>query len=140
MEGDERQVFHIDGDVLFNVPPEQLMQELRGKTLVIQGCPAFTSIGRGVRPGCAVMTLRRKARVSPCPRPLGRGAGECSRGDSRFFGATNGDWKSFTPSYPTRDSTSRRGISTRQSRIRPSSRIEVRRSSTLIRPGYRVSL
>lgn len=44
LKGDERQIFHIDGDVLFNVPPEQLMQELRGKTIVIQGCPAFTSI------------------------------------------------------------------------------------------------
>jgi len=38
------QIFHIDGDVLFNASPEQIAEDLKGLTIVLQGCPAFVSI------------------------------------------------------------------------------------------------
>ncbi|HVF39999.1 MAG TPA: hypothetical protein VM939_08860, partial [Gemmatimonadaceae bacterium] len=41
--GDEG-VIHYDGDVVLNVPPEDVESILAGSTFVLQGCPAFTII------------------------------------------------------------------------------------------------
>ncbi len=35
-------VVHVDGDVVFNVPPRCVYDDVRGKTFVLQGCPALT--------------------------------------------------------------------------------------------------
>lgn len=35
---------HIDGDVVFMSDPNSLKKDVEGKTFVLQGCPAFTSI------------------------------------------------------------------------------------------------
>ena len=38
------QVFHVDGDVVLGVTPEQIAGECAGRTFVLQGCPAFTAV------------------------------------------------------------------------------------------------
>lgn len=38
------QMVHIDGDIVFHIPFDELKKDLRDKTFVLQGCPAFTSI------------------------------------------------------------------------------------------------
>ena len=38
------QVIHLDGDVIVNIPLENLMDDLSQRTFVLQGCPALTSI------------------------------------------------------------------------------------------------
>jgi hypothetical protein len=41
-----KQVFHIDGDLIFNAFPQEIAADLAGLTFVLQGCPAFVSITR----------------------------------------------------------------------------------------------
>lgn len=43
-ENTRGQVFHIDGDVVFNAKPEEIANDVKGLTFVLQGCPAFVSI------------------------------------------------------------------------------------------------
>ena len=43
-ENINEQVFHIDGDVIFNAQPEEIVNDVSGLTFVLQGCPAFVSI------------------------------------------------------------------------------------------------
>ena len=38
------EIIHYDGDIVFNENPEIIAKKIRGKTFVLQGCPAFTSI------------------------------------------------------------------------------------------------
>lgn len=38
------QVFHFDGDVIFNASPQEITEDVAGLTFVLQGCPAFVSI------------------------------------------------------------------------------------------------
>ncbi|MBD3231341.1 hypothetical protein GF322_01630 [Candidatus Dependentiae bacterium] len=38
------QVIHYDGDIIFNEDPLVIAKKLKGKTFVLQGCPAFTCI------------------------------------------------------------------------------------------------
>src|SRR5262245_12443581 len=38
------QVIHIDADVVFNATTEEVIEDVRGLTFVLQGCPAFISI------------------------------------------------------------------------------------------------
>src|SRR5262249_6592551 len=38
------QIIHYDGDVVFNEDPDVISRLLRGKTFVMQGCPALTAI------------------------------------------------------------------------------------------------
>ena len=38
------QVFHFDGDVIFNASPKEIADDVAGLTFVLQGCPAFVSI------------------------------------------------------------------------------------------------
>jgi hypothetical protein len=37
-------LIHYDGDIVFNENPEIIAKKIAGKTFVLQGCPAFTSI------------------------------------------------------------------------------------------------
>jgi hypothetical protein len=37
-------LIHYDGDIIFNEDPKVIAQKVTGKTFVLQGCPAFTSI------------------------------------------------------------------------------------------------
>ena len=39
-------VIHLDGDVVFMSDPHKIQQDVAGKTFVLQGCPAFTSLNR----------------------------------------------------------------------------------------------
>lgn len=41
---DFRQVWHIDSDMLFYASLEELARDTAGKTFILQGCPAFSSI------------------------------------------------------------------------------------------------
>ena len=43
-ENVREQVFHIDGDVIFNAQPKEIVDDVRGLTFVLQGCPGFVSI------------------------------------------------------------------------------------------------
>src|SRR5262249_24958194 len=43
-ENIREQVFHIDGDVIFNALPQDIAVDVAGLTFVLQGCPAFVSI------------------------------------------------------------------------------------------------
>jgi hypothetical protein len=43
-ENIKKQIFHIDGDIIFNARPEEIANELTGLTFVLQGCPAFVTI------------------------------------------------------------------------------------------------
>ncbi len=45
-QGGNRQVIHLDGDVVLMADPQELERDVAGKTFVLQGCPAFTSITR----------------------------------------------------------------------------------------------
>lgn len=42
--GSDGPVLHIDGDLVFGATPERVVASLAGRTLVLQGCPALTSI------------------------------------------------------------------------------------------------
>lgn len=44
--GDRGQVIHLDGDVVLMCDPLDLERDVAGKTFMLQGCPAFTAIGR----------------------------------------------------------------------------------------------
>lgn len=44
MEGITEQIIHLDGDVAFNATPNEVATDLAGRTFVLQGCPAVTSI------------------------------------------------------------------------------------------------
>jgi hypothetical protein len=37
-------IFHFDGDIVFNIAPEELSSRLNQSTFVLQGCPGITSI------------------------------------------------------------------------------------------------
>ncbi len=39
-------VIHLDGDVIFMNDPHKIQQDVAGKTFVLEGCPAFTSLSR----------------------------------------------------------------------------------------------
>ena len=43
-EGCSRQVIHFDGDVMFGATLEEIAEDFKGRTFVLQGCPAVTSI------------------------------------------------------------------------------------------------
>lgn len=41
---DDGHLLHVDGDLVFGAAPERVVASLTGRTLVLQGCPALTSI------------------------------------------------------------------------------------------------
>ncbi len=43
-ENIQKQVIHVDGDIIFNGHPEEVVNDVRGLTFVLQGCPAFVTI------------------------------------------------------------------------------------------------
>jgi hypothetical protein len=43
-ENIKKQVLHIDGDIIFNAHPEEVVNDVRGLTFVLQGCPAFVTV------------------------------------------------------------------------------------------------
>ena len=43
-ENIQKQIFHIDGDIIFNARPEEIANDVTGLTFVLQGCPAFVTI------------------------------------------------------------------------------------------------
>ena len=47
VENTRGQVFQIDGDIVFNAKPEEVANDVKGLTFVLQGCPAFVSIANG---------------------------------------------------------------------------------------------
>ena len=40
----QKQVIHVDGDIIFNGHPQEVVNDVRGLTFVLQGCPAFVTI------------------------------------------------------------------------------------------------
>ncbi len=47
VENTRGQVFQIDGDIVFNAKPEEVANDAKGLTFVLQGCQAFVSIANG---------------------------------------------------------------------------------------------
>ena len=43
-ETNQKTIVHLDSDIALTVPPSDLCSEFEGRTLVMQGCPAFTAI------------------------------------------------------------------------------------------------